>query len=346
MKGGLFMEKDELLEMINHEEDQQFNKIIEHKMERKLTRKTFYKMVLFLLVIVSLIGGSQWIVKTTNYNPIKEDVEFNYILNAYVSTYYPGLNVSVLDIEEYPYGKYDVNFWVQDSFNRWISSGNHQTLKINRSTTNGLYQAGIIADNSDFERENHLLHSFENDSAYYEKQIQEIENLPDSAYINASVILKDDWTLEKMAELMNHFPNSQFAWLAIRRPTSNQSWVGINVYQYFARYITAKFPEQYSHYFDMFNLRDEPKTGEMLRAYFLEMLQVLVDHPEAYELLNNNFEERTYEKFIKEVEYYRQNQKCIGFLIYTNKHDIIELINSGKVTCIEINDVKMSKYSK
>lgn len=328
---------------LNHEENHQLNPNVEYQMQKKLTKKIMRKIMTEILIVFMIVGGSHFMLDAYHYDPTKEDVPFEFILDAYVWTFYPGKMVSTWTIDKKGFGNYDLQLEVEDSYGSRIIGNEPDTLEIRRSRMNGgLSSIGLFLQ-SKFDRDYLNEYSYEIYPDEKEKLIQHLEQLPDSAYIDASLVLKNSTSLEEMVKMMNQYSNTQFVWLAMEQYETLQRFVtGMNLNQF----MYGEAPQQYPHFFDMAQYENEEKTVDMLMTYYLEVLQVLVDHPQAYEVLNHRNFNSQYDNLLKQVEYSKENQNCIGFTIHTNKTDLIEMLESEMILYTWMDDVKVSVYSK
>lgn len=342
MKGGNGMEnKDELLELINHEEDQQFNKKIESKMEKKLTKKIIRKMVVWVLSALFVIEIVNIGLNVGNYNPEKEDIDFNTIINSFIQTYYPDATVGVIDIQSLGFGAYDISMDVVDNMGYRRFGSNKKVLEIRQSKIKDL--VGLNSIVNEFDRESLSEYAYEKNPQEVDELISELEKLPESSIILASVVLKMNWNLEKMVNLIKKYPHSEFTWLAMEQPQHLQGAItGMSLESIFG----YSDLEQYPDLNDQWKRNDEEFTAENIKKYYLENLELLADHQKAYTMLTQNYVNRSYDKFLEQVEYSKEHQECIGFRIHANANDLIDMLKSGMVSYVWINDVRLSIYSR
>lgn len=345
-------EFDELKEVMQTKEDVQFNKRIEKSMTKKLTRKVYKRLLLSFLTVIILIGMAHFGFKSTNYNPLKEDIDFNYLINAYLWTYHPDHNAYVSEIDEGLFGTYTLDMEIENRLKDFHTViGDSSFVKIQKSKINytDLRKAGLgnIILN-DFEV---LMRKKDKEEINHNKEsnlelVEELKKLPDSSIIIASVDLNQKLSLDKIVEFMKKYPKSNFTWLAMEQFEFRQGAVtGINLTNIFGLEKLKKYP----HFMDMMDssFNKEEVTAEVLRDYFLDVLQVLLDHPKFYEMMNNNFVNRDYNFYFKEqVEFSKKTQNCIGFRVYTNRQDLIDMIESKVVSMVSVKDVRLSFYSK
>lgn len=333
------------------------NQKIYHQMNKKIYSKVIKGFVVICLIITTIFFGTSQLLNVVYYNPnheekfLKDDNanEFEVLFSTYYQMLHPGIiyvpemNRKDTTIKSLGFGRYESRGRIQSIFEPLILGPKVNTsLEISRSKIeiNGPVETGCINEFKDPENK-----GFQAITELNEMK-KEIENLPDSAYLDISLSFENYISLEDVSEIIRKYPNT-VRWIALK----NQSFYnvqGIAGGMSTVSHVYWTFTDDAEIEYPMFMLPyDENITANSLREHYLSHLKLLLDHPDFINALSNPFGyiitpnklKENYEKAQKELLSY-------GIRVYIDKKDILKLIEEYDVSYININDVKLSRFQK
>ncbi len=347
---------DKLLE----EENVSLN--IEKQIKRKMN-KSIYSRVVIILLCVSLIGiflykGSSKIQEIAHYNPKneshfllenQENYEFNVLLSTYVSMNYPGKIIHVDEVVEKDFGVYEYRGMLQDSFDPLVYGGfDDITLSINASHVQIEYQP--TADTYLTTYINQFRNPNPSEEFYEITQLddiyQDIKDLPDSAYISASISFNDYISLEDVVELIKKYPETSFVWLAIASETQRSPQVaeGMVLSDSFLWDFNEEALKEYPNFY-IWN--KEEITAEALYQKYLSNMKLLLDHPDFLDVMKSL---DSYlcpkDRLLERYEEAKNGVQGYGFRVNIGKKDVLKIMEDEDISYVVIHDVKISKWAQ
>lgn len=346
---------DKLLE----EENVSLN--IEKQIKRKMN-KSIYSRIVSVLLCIALIGtllykGSSKIQEVAHYNPkdeigfLPEDAsgnEFAVLMSTYVRMYYPGLICYVNeDLVEKDFGHYEYTALLKDTFGFKTFGGKDITLKIHESQLDVEYEATAdaylttyieefkIPDNENFQEIDSL-------SDIY----KDVKDLPDSAYISASISFEDYISLEDVVKLIKEYPDANFVWLAIASETQRSLQIaeGMSLYDAFLWDFNDKALVEYPNFY----IWDKDEvTAETLHQKYLSNMKLLLDHPKFMDLvvtLSSTLCPK--DRLLERYEEAKNDVKGYGLRVNLEKRDLLRLMDNEDLSYVRIHDIKISKWAK
>lgn len=347
---------EDLKELLKQEDDKIFNRQIQKKMEKKLSKVIYTRIGLLVLAIILFVGVVDLGFKQSNYNPNKEDIGFEPILKAYVQTFYPGIMYYGINFEDDEYYTIDKHFGNYE-FDMQIY-GYDATLKLNNIVNKKVYinqsvidfsnVPGMFLTNDEYvdveKTEAHNKNLIWNDEDR-NKLIQDLNHLPDSVVIEAKVSFNKKKNLKETIDFINQYPNSNTYWLAMEQYEYVQFLnVGIHLNEYAFSGDIKEYPDFSTYDYD--KKMQKELTPEFLKNHYLDTLKILVDHKEAYSLFNKNMLNTNYEHLTNQYEFAKKQQNCIGARMTTNKKDLIDMLEKDIVNKVNFDDIRLSVYSK
>lgn len=336
------MKEFEDLKQLLNEEDTHFNKTIEKKMDKKISKKVGKYLLCFLLIISFIVSGLHFITKAVKFNPTKTNVKFEYILQSYIWLYHP-------DVIYHPYleegaqeklfGKYEYKAEFDERFHYRIIGDNPLNYSIQGKNIDlsALTEISPIVVNK-FDKK--YKESYEENPSSKQEIIQELKKLPDSTYIDATVVFSNNKTIEEVVEFMKLYSNTDFIWLAMESYDEIQGFVtGVNLQE------CIGYGVELENYENLFGINEMPTHEEIINKYY-DMLEILIDNPIAYEMFIEKDMNRSYEHLKQQYDYAQNHLNSIGVRIYTNKKDLIEMIEKNECFKVWIEDMKLSKLAK
>lgn len=335
-------ELEDLKELLN-EEDDNFNKMIEKKMNRKLSTQVYKTIISIGLVIAILLGGGHFLTKMTHYNPHKTNVEFRYLLQSYIWLYYPDVIFRPSfdnEIEDKLFGKYIYNAEFDSRFGSNYLGDNPTNIEIDNSIDlSPLHAISPIWVNK-YDRD--MDYSYNNSPESKDTLIEELNKLPESTYISATVLFVDAIELEEVIHMMREYKNTDFKWCAIESFKEIQMLnTGIPLQSPSNGYgeTLEGYESLLKHYEN-----DIPTITELQERYY-DMLDVLLDDKETYNLLINREVNRSYANLSEQRAFANEHLNSIGLKISTNKHDLIKMIQDDNCSFVWIENMKLSKLA-
>ena len=345
---------DKLLE----EENVSLN--IEKQIKRKMN-KSIYTRVLVLLISIALIvvgvyKGSNLIQSEVYYNPNNEEQflvddvkgnEFKVLFQTFLGLIHPGQSCWFFDdIEDLGNGKYSFAVKVFDSF--YSSNYDWQTnmtfgiekskLKINTNASSE--RLLVIAD--EFVEPGKTSSTYSDNLDYIYKEVQA---LPDSGYINASISFKEYKTLDEVVSYMETYNDVAFKWLALKGMNlDSQIAGGMTLYESSYWDLSENTIKEYPYFYIW---KNEQRNADTLKQNYLSKLKILLDHKDFVKVMENEFGGLLdYETIQSHYDKAQNEMLAYGFRINIKKADFLKILENEDISMARVHDVKLSRLSK
>lgn len=202
------------------EQNKQFNKLIQRRMNQKIYSKIFKMFIIISLIITSCFYGISFLMDWIYYSPYREEEmlepsnheEFFMLMSNYVNLNFPGMMLlkdGLSDEELYEskgMGCYETKVKVQSIFEPLMIDGtSNTTISIRRSQ--------VLIDSDSYFPLTRMVNEFKDVNAkdfqeiYALNDIQkEIEELPDSSYLDISLSFHEYVSLDMIVALIKNIP--------------------------------------------------------------------------------------------------------------------------------------------
>jgi len=184
-----------------------------------------------------------------------------------------------------------------------------------------------------------------------EEKIEEIEKLPESAVLKASISFPESIPLEETLEFLKVYPDSRFVWIGLdsKERFVEGTYDGINLMQVIGYDFNNQVKEKYPSL--MLGKDASECTAEELEECYRSRLQILNDNPDFMKLMNSCIgdpvnlerEQELRELRISEIE--EDGLYSIGVYGYIRKQDFLNMVKDGSVVYADIQDVKLSFFN-
>lgn len=339
------------------EQYQHFNKMIQKRINQKIYSKVFKMFIVICLMIVSCFYGISFLMNWIHYSPYREKQmtdssnheEFMILMSNYINLNFPGvLLLESRQSNEKLYnslgmGCYETNATVQFIFDPlWVSETSNTTVSISRSQINIDTQSYSVLSRQVDEFKDINANHFQ--EVYTLSDIKkEIEDLPDSSYLDVSLSFQDYVTLDHIASLIGKYPKVYFQWIALKdQELSSVSGVagGFSLYDPTIYSLTSEAKEKYPYFYLEGNI-----TGEILKQKYLSMLKMMCDHQDFVEALSS-YSSISYQRFKDNYQKAQDELLAYGVRVSVKKNDLLNMIENEDISYLYINDIKLSQYQK
>ncbi len=341
-----------------------FQKKLKHSINRTVYTRVFTVLLAISILAVTLYYGSSALISTLFYNPKQEPAfltketdepprEFGLLLTDFINMHFPNVTAYVIHNDNFsPYTKkgfgcYDVDVKLFQSLDPIIlsdDSANH--LRIKWSKLKSVRGPLLLY---------HSLNEFKNPDPSVgfqpgmptpETIRNEIEKLPDSAWLDVSLSFEQYLSSDEVATLINECPDSTFKWIALKDQNFSLTpkvAYGMNLYTISKDEFTKQAMDKYPFYY----LDTEKISGKLLETNYQSHLQLMIDHPEFVKLMSTLFgKDITVENFKKRLESTKKEWKAYGVRVDIGKDALLDLMSSQSISYVSINNVHVSKYEK
>lgn len=363
------MKEQDLDRLLNQQKaDETINQSAQafQKRVRRAMNRTMYGRILWVLVIVVLLGtgicyGISAVMDAVNYDPGREigmmddpegrHREFSFLLEETINMYYPGMRCIVPYNEDGDsftakgFGRYDVDVSLMRAFDPIILPGAPtDTFRIRMSKLDTGY-APLSVRVNEFVAPDWDVGETEGLSP--EQFRQELEKLPDSAWLDVSVSLGTYLGANEVAQLMRSFSQAQFQWLALKgqeAPYYGGAAGGMHLYGVFGDGFSRESQERYPGYF-----LPQPSeiTGADLEQCLRSRLQLLLDHKDFVKLMSSSFTNQISQQLLEgRLENAKNEWACYGIRLMVGREDLEKLSEQMQISQIVINDVKVSRFHR
>lgn len=339
------------------EQNKQFNKLIKKRMNQKIYSKIFKMFIIISLIITSCFYGISFLMDWMYYSPYREEEmlepskheEFFMLMSNYVNLDFPGILLMQVDWEDenlyesQGMGCYETKVKIQSIFEPLMIDGtSNTTISIRRSQ--------VLIDSGSYFPLTRIVNEFKDVNAkdfqeiYALSDIQkEIEELPDSSYLDVSLSFHEYVSLDMIASLIKKYPDVYFKWIALKdQQTSSVYGVagGFSLYDP-ARYVfTSEYEKRYPYFY-----LEEEKTGDILEQKYLSMLKMMCDHKDFVDALSS-YSGISYQKYVDNYQKAQKELLAYGVRVSVKKNDLLDMIEKENISYAYIHDIKLSQYQK
>jgi len=367
------MNEKEFEEALNLDEEMPVDfsaeKNLKKTMEKQINKRVFRSVLLIFLGIAGAILIISNLFDQIFYNPEKSSPylesklaysDFNLLMDIYIGLNYPGRVYYPVEEESESsgFGKYLVKAKVQDDFSPLVINGQYNTVfEVKRNKLS----IEMISDETNLAVK---ISEFYNDSketpsksyvkgilGITEEKIEEIEKLPESAVLKASISFPESIPLEETLEFLKVYPDSRFVWIGLdsKERFVEGTYDGINLMQVIGYDFNNQVKEKYPSL--MLGKDASECTAEELEECYRSRLQILNDNPDFMKLMNSCIgdpvnlerEQELTELRISEIE--EDGLYSIGVYGYIRKQDFLNMVKDGSVVYADIQDVKLSFFN-
>lgn len=305
--------------------------------------------------------GTSQVVKKMYYNPLNEediidrsefatkrqDVTFEILMNTFISMEFPG----------YMYNQYDIDNNVQDEgYSQYVLQGNiHNTFDFlcidGISNTTFTIQHSSMSVKSDF-RPTRISGEFVglktssqvkvDDPLITEETIQDIKELPQSAYLDVSLSFGEDYSADKVIQLIKKYPDVYFRWLALDTGNIYGCADGISLTSTILWDLKPEFKEKYPTFY-----LPSDFSGNDLKQNYLSNMKFLLDHQEFMDVVNTWHSNTTVDSLQKRYDNVKKNGiHAIGVKCSIKRNDLLKMIEQDGYQYFVIHDVKLSPLQR
>lgn len=342
---------------INLEAEKQFQQKIRKTMNRTIYGKVLLSILFIAVLAAGLYFGTSAAVDLMFYRPEKETPflissdwegeDFSVLLEDTICMYFPGKYCWMLEpVQSHGFSRYSADLLITDAYGpRHMGPGNAE-LQISFSKMN-LEHAPLSVFALEF-----LDPEFPYSCTLEERGIssppdirQELQNLPESAYLDVSLSFPSSISSDEVARIMNESSDIQVRWLALEgQNTSIYDFAAGGMFTDHLRgqEMTEEAAKKYPNY-----VLPHEVTGKALEQCLQSRLQMLIDHPEFVSLMETQLGDMISMPRLRErLKNAEENWACYGMRLVGSPAGIQKLMDELSVSYARINDVKISKYEK
>lgn len=368
------MNEKEFEEMLNLNEemsiDTSVEKTLKKTMEKQINKRVFRSV---LLIFVGIIGFAfilsilfdQLFYNAEETSPYLESEyeysKFTLLMDIYIGLNYPGrMYYPLTDKSESPgFGKHVLYAKIQDDSSPLCIDGQYNSvfeIKRNKLSIEMLTnETKLTVQVSEFyndSKEDEYSGYVKEMLSISEEELEEIQKLPESAIIKASVSFKEALPLNETLAFIKKYPDSNFVWIALdsQERFDKGTYDGIDLTQTIYYDFTAETKEKYPYL--MLEKDVLECTAEELALSYRSRLQILNDNPEFMNLINSRFGDfvtLAREKELRELRLIEIEEKGIYSMgVHGNirKQDFLDMIAAGDIAYADIQNVKLSVLSR
>jgi hypothetical protein len=276
-------------------------------------------------------------------------------LIAHTELTMPGIYLHNIIIDNLEYGKYKCYASFVNDFN-----GNDKDIQFNINRDELIGDYSYLYNNKSFTFGLDSLEDLTKESAqkHLNKVKNEISNLSSTSYLAVSVIPNDKLDMNTVKRLMNKYSGQiDIYWIAIatNNPVSLmkdknelESEIGFIPYVPSVTYNDSpdknKYPNFFlvDYYFD--GLETKISIEEGMSQHFKSLLKYSIDRDDFYKLLNKNEIINKYSNALNYVE--KNGVQTYKLYIKGSNDKILDFINNENIGLCEIQNVKVSRYTK
>lgn len=350
-------------EYYHNEEAKQSNQTnnIKKAINKKFIRVTLISIISVLAILLCVNYVVSPIVNSVYYNPKDKTTgeyftDFHFDLRTFTELNLPGYALVRTISEPLGFGEYDIYITQNNTF---TDKHENTIAKIKRNSRIGFFE--------DFFKRNYFI--FEDVSSggetnfstlFYEERLEDLEELNPTSYVSAYLEFSEDISIKDFTYLEENYNGLlEFKWVAIRvadksDPVSHQ--VGFNPSMNDGSSIGDQADPNIYPYLDLMDYHDdfpgalsEEDFHEFIsnayETHFTSLLKYMYDHEEFVKAFDFNPNQTDFYK--DSLEYIDENGiKTYGLLVYGEAENIYNFIQSENIKSINIDNVKVSKYSK
>ncbi len=357
------MNDNELEELFGDEEsnDMELNRT-KKRIKRGINRRIYVKVIEVLVVISIIVTGGYYSLyyglNLIYYNPGNETgfavtderaYGFNILMGSYLSMNYPGIVYIPIEYNEQGFGNYEISALIQSAFEvTYVAKEYSATLTLSKSTIDIVGSKDLILTRIIGEYHDEAVESTHNYVTDY--NIADIEELPESAILDASLSFLHTLPIEDAVSFMRKYDDSSFVWLATGNSTTGTIGIakGISLYDATGYSLNRANSSIYPN----LTLPDDYTASDLVENY-LSRMKLLLDHEEFLDLVNTYFsyggtEDNAYKRYNDLSQQYQDvlenGVSCIGVRGYIKKQDLLTMLDNNELYGLYINKVKLSKY--
>ncbi len=358
----------------NEQEEVSLAKKMKKKLEKQMNKRVFLGIILTVAVTGILLFLISCSFDLLFYNPKKpsryiEDTDlddyvysdFHFLMDIYTGLTYPGkryYQVEHLSKSE-GFGSYKMYAKIQDAYEPMNIDGRYNTvyqIKRNRFSVEPMTEESITSvhlwdfyNDSKADEHNTYIKDHQDMDA---ERMEEIEKLPESAVLYATVSFDKARSLEDTIAFIRQYPNSDFNWIAMDSDVQFMvgSFDGIRLDAVITYPLTEEAEEKYP-YLTLYDLSEET-TAEQLEQCYLSRLQILRDNPIFLRVVS--YEQGYYDDARRKTsqiddrlaEIEEKGLWSIGLYGRITKEDFLTMVEKGEIPYAVIKDAKLSVLSK
>lgn len=346
----LFKEESNMTDEFNH-----FNKQVKKSISQNIYKRIFKFMLVLAVVITAGYHGLSFILDQKHFNPAKiegitfneeehaEQEKFHVLMESYLSLFVPGETYQYFYNNDYQkgFGSYELTALIYDSFEHnkveTLRSGN---ISINRSKLWIKYTGVSIESNEffDYEKEKPDLTYLTPIYKYYE----EITMMPQSAVLDVSISFKERISLEEYMKLREKYPQMITNYLAVNKV--NHGLIGFTPQYIYGYDFSDEFNQQYPG-LGYTSIKDTKYYEQRYHS----LLQLMIDHKDFFAMtygIAGGQELNLIEIKEEQQRIETEGVDLIGLRLFIQRDDLIDILDSGEVRVMHINNAKFSQYQK
>lgn len=345
------------VDSLNSEAEKQFQQKIRRSMNRTIYGKVLLSILFIAILASGFYFGTSAAINLMFYRPEKETPflvssdwdgeDFSVLLEDTLCTYFPGKYCWMLEpVQPQGFSRYSADLLITDAYGpRYMGPGNAE-LQINFSKMN-LEHAPLSVFSFEFlDPEFPYSCTLEERRISYPSDIrQELQNLPESAYLDVSLSFPSSISSDEAARIMNESSDIQVRWLALEgQNTSIYDFAAGGMFTDHLRGLemTEEAVKKYPNY-----VLPREVSGEALEQCLQSRLQMLIDHPEFVSLMETQLGDMISMPRLRErLKNAEENWACYGMRLVGSPSGIQKLMDELSVSYAWINNVKISKYEK
>lgn len=339
--------------------ERKFQQKVRWAMNRTLYTRIVAAVLALALLAVGLFLGTSKTIDWVFYDPGKEPsfleqdsragVDFTLLLEDTISTYFPGKYCWVLgEYERSGFSRYGVDLLITDSYGPKVLAGpatDHFDIafsKLDMGNASLNIRAMEFVDPATYNTMGSQQAAM---LTPLEPVREELQKLPQSAYLDVSMSFSASLTSSQVAELISAYPDVHFRWLALEDQNVTKyefAAGGMFLDHIRGEQFTAEAAKKYPDYF-----LPQHITGESLERCLSSRLQLLIDHPDFVDLMETQFGDMISRDMLqKRLANAQEKWACYGMRLTAEPEVIAELMEKLDATQVQINDVKVSRYEK
>lgn len=337
--------------------EEKFQKKVRKSMNRALYSRIFAALLVVLLVGTAALFGLSEAVSAIFYDPgresgfLEDDMEgseFTLLLEETIAMYYPGMRCIVLGdgAAATGFSGYDVDVRMESTFDYLMVGGAPtNTFHIGFSKLDTGLAPFYIYVNEFIEPEDA---NGAEDALSPELLRKDVEALPESAQLDASISFDTYLTSDQVARLMKHYPDAYVQWAALKGHGPRyfpQVAGGMNLHAYGRFQFAPEVQERYKGYYLPADQKEI--TGEALEQSLIARLRLLADNPDFVRMMESQFKDQISVDMVEErLALAEQGWSCYGLRMEVGRQDLLAMMEELPIAQITVNDVKLSRFQR
>lgn len=349
------MEEKKLEEMMQFE-DQVTNQEIAGKIKKGMGKTIYAKLgksflVIFVILAVLCFSAEKFVVMD-HYDPLNDEdipileeggnhkvASFHLLMYVYTNLSIPGMvYVPANDYEYLGWGNYTLNAQLHNAFEPFIFASSTPNIQVNQSKLkiDGFTRyVDMFVDGEEIDVLKEYPYVVENK----QKDIEEINKLPDTSYFDVAISLNKKISLTEFVQLINTYANSSFMF-ATTRAESDQ-FLGFSLFDHMG----YGFDESFNQTYPNLILSNTAINEEVLFEHYTSMLKLINDHEEFKRLSNTLYDYSHNIDFLEEYEKaMKDGVSILGYRVHASKADLLKMLAMNEFDYYHIYDVKYSSF--